>query len=56
MRLTEYDEAAAITRWQLADVRANSPAKGRSLSKRQRDMVIEIPLACIQRANVHVNF
>ncbi len=57
-----YDAAAAaagssaVTRWRLADVRANATAKGRRLSKRQRALVIEIPVARITSARVFVDF
>ncbi|GFH27419.1 uncharacterized protein HaLaN_25738 [Haematococcus lacustris] len=56
LQLMEFDEAAGRTRWQVADVRANAPTKGRGLSKRQRAMVLEIPVSNIQRAKVHVDF
>jgi hypothetical protein len=54
--LAQADEAAGITRWRLADVRANAPVKGRKLSKRQREMTFDIPLAAITRVRVHVDF
>eukprot|EP00199_Chlamydomonas_sp_CCMP681_P005582 CAMPEP_0119110148 /NCGR_PEP_ID=MMETSP1180-20130426/27233_1 /TAXON_ID=3052 ORGANISM="Chlamydomonas cf sp, Strain CCMP681" /NCGR_SAMPLE_ID=MMETSP1180 /ASSEMBLY_ACC=CAM_ASM_000741 /LENGTH=261 /DNA_ID=CAMNT_0007096313 /DNA_START=244 /DNA_END=1029 /DNA_ORIENTATION=- len=56
MQLVEFDEALQVTSWRLADVRANAPAKGRGLSKRQLSTVLEIPLASIKKAHVHVNF
>ncbi len=41
--------------WRLADVKANAPGKGRKLSKRKREMVIEIPVSSLRLARVHVD-
>ena len=54
--LVEADESGGVTRWRLADVRANAPVKGRKLSKRQREMTFDIPMASITRARIHVDF
>ncbi|KAL4433703.1 hypothetical protein ABPG75_000144 [Micractinium tetrahymenae] len=52
-----HDAAAALTRWRLADVRANrTGGKGRGLSRKQRDAVYELPLAAIKRVNLHIDF
>lgn len=56
LELASWDEASGVTRWRLADVRANAPVKGRKLSKRQREMTFDIPLAAITRARIHVDF
>lgn len=52
-----YDAAAGVTRWRLADVRANrTGGKGRGLSRKQRDSVVELAVAAIRRVNVHLDF
>eukprot|EP00955_Chlamydomonas_euryale_P112433 366130-Chlamydomonas_euryale.AAC.60 len=56
MELLEYDEAQTSTVWKLADVKANSPGKGRAMSKKQREMRVTIPAAKIVRARIHVDF
>jgi hypothetical protein len=56
LQLVTYDEAAGTSSWQLADVRANAPQKGRKLSKRQRELVFEVPLAQLLAARIHVDF
>ncbi|KAI3433874.1 hypothetical protein D9Q98_003676 [Chlorella vulgaris] len=55
LRFVEVDAAAGVTRWKLADVRANrAGAKGRPLGKK-KDAVVEIALASISRVNLHVD-
>lgn len=54
--LQAYDEAAQTTAWQLADVRANAPAKGRKMSKRQLAMRLELAVSQLRRVRVHVDF
>jgi ribosome maturation factor RimP len=54
------DEANApstggISRWTLADVRANRSGKGRVLNKKQRETLIEIPIKYILHVNLHVD-
>lgn len=52
-----HDAAAALTRWRLADVRANrTGGKGRGLSRKQRDTLFELPLSAIRRVNLHIDF
>ena len=47
---------AAVTRWRLADVRANRTAgKGRPLNKKQRESIVEIEVAAITKVNLHVD-
>ncbi|GIL81705.1 hypothetical protein Vretimale_1345 [Volvox reticuliferus] len=50
------DEAAGLSSWRLANVRANATVKGRALSKRQLAQLITVPLAQISRVRIHVNF
>ncbi|GLI61205.1 hypothetical protein VaNZ11_003497 [Volvox africanus] len=54
--LVGLDEAAGLSSWHLANVRANATVKGRALSKRQLAQVITVPLAQISRVRIHVNF
>ena len=58
LAFSELDAAAGVTRWKLADVRANrqSGGKGRGLNRKQRDAVYELPLAVLRRVNLHVDF
>eukprot|EP00887_Chlorella_sp_A99_P005108 scaffold25.g5108.t1 len=51
------DEAAGVTRWRLADVRANRSAtgRGRSLTRKQREAEWLIPLAALRRVNLHLD-
>ena len=56
LELTAFDEAAGTTAWRLADVRANAFQKGRKLSKRQRQQVIDIPVVALERVRIHVDF
>jgi hypothetical protein len=56
LELIEHDQAQGLTKWRLADVRANAPVKGRALSKRQRAAVYDIPVPSITRARVFVDF
>lgn len=48
---------AGVSRWRLADVRANRAAagKGRGLNKKQRETVIEIPAGALRRVNLHLD-
>ncbi|GIL58567.1 hypothetical protein Vafri_13510 [Volvox africanus] len=54
--LVGLDEAAGLSSWRLANVRANATVKGRALSKRQLAQLITVPLALISRVRIHVNF
>ncbi len=56
MELLSYDEATNNTEWRLADCRANAPMKGRSLSKKQKEMRFTIPLGSLTRLRIHVDF
>ena len=56
MDLLAYDEVAGTTEWRLADVRANSPMKGRSMSKKQKEMRFSIAVSSLTRLRIHVNF
>lgn len=55
LQFVEVDEVTGVTRWQLADVRANSPGKGRKLNKKQRETVIELAVADVRKVNLHVD-
>lgn len=46
---------AAETLWKIADVKKNAPTKGRSLTKKQREQRITIPVASLQKARIHVD-
>ena len=58
LTFSEYDAGAGLTRWRLADVRANRGAggKGRGLNRKQRDAVYELPLGALRRVNLHIDF
>lgn len=56
LELLDYDESAGTSEWGLASVRANAPMKGRSMSKKQKEMRFMIPVANIVRARIHVDF
>ncbi len=47
---------AGSTDWRLAVVKANSPVKGRSLSKKQKEMRVTIPVANLTKVRIHVDF
>lgn len=49
--------SGGVTRWRLANVRANRAAagKGRGLTKKQREAVFEIPVASLRRVNLHLD-
>lgn len=49
------ETAGGVSRWTLADVRANRSGKGRVLNKKQRETVIEIPIKDIVQVNLHVD-
>ena len=51
-----WEEAAGVTRWRLADVRANRKGgKGRALNRKQREQVWDIPLGALRRVNLHLD-
>lgn len=54
--LQSYDEASGATVWRLAEVRANAAVKGRAMSKKQKELRLEIPLAAVARIRVFVDF
>ena len=58
LTFVEHDAAAGVTRWRLADVRANRQAggKGRGLNRKQRHAVYELPLDALRRVNLHIDF
>lgn len=56
LQLQAFDAEAGTSEWQVANVKANLPGKGRQLSKKQREARIVIPLASIKGARVYVNF
>lgn len=58
LNFSEYDAASGLTRWKLADVRANrnQAGKGRGLNRKQRDAVYELPLAAVRRVNLYLDF
>lgn len=49
------DEGTEVTNWRVADVKANAPTKGRSLSKKQREARIAIPVANLRKARIYVD-
>lgn len=51
------DSESVVSRWKLADVRANRAAggKGKALNKKQRETVVDIPLQHLHRVNLHVD-
>jgi len=57
--VNDGDEEGAVvgvvSKWTLADVRANRSGKGRLLNKKQRETVIEIPIKDILKVNLHVD-
>lgn len=57
-QVLQYQEISgdgAVTRWKLADVRANRTGKGKPLNKKQRETVIEIDVGAIKQINLHVD-
>lgn len=49
-------DGGGVSRWRLADVRANrSGGKGRGLNKKQREAVLEIPVASLRRVTLHID-
>lgn len=52
LRFVEASSDSTV--WTLADVKANSPSKGRMLSKRQKQAQICIPLNKVQRVSMYV--
>lgn len=56
LSFVELDSAAGVTRWRLADVRANKGGKGRGLNAKQRREVYEVPLSSIIRVNLFLDF
>ena len=55
LRFQGVSEDEQLTRWTLADVRANRSGKGRLLNKKQRETVIEIATGDIKHVNLHVD-
>lgn len=55
LQYQDMSDAGTVTRWKLADVRANRTGKGRPLNKKQRETVIEIPVSAIKQTNLHVD-
>lgn len=55
LQFVSYSAEDGVTRWRLANVRANRVGKGRPLNKKQRETVIEIPTAAVRSANLHVD-
>jgi hypothetical protein len=53
--MDSQDSDTGVSLWRLADVKANAPGKGRKLSKRKREAVVEIPLSRLTLARVHVD-
>ncbi|GAX80195.1 hypothetical protein CEUSTIGMA_g7633.t1 [Chlamydomonas eustigma] len=56
LELVTYDEEACTTTWRLANVRANAPVKGRSLSKKQKEQTFEIAVSSLIKLRIHVDF
>lgn len=57
LSFVEHDAAAGMTRWKLADVRANrAGGKGRGLNRKQRDAVYELPVPALRRVCLHLDF
>ncbi len=57
LELESYDPEAGLSRWRLADVRVNrqQAGKGRGLTKKQREQVLEIPVGALRRVNLHLD-
>jgi ribosome maturation factor RimP len=55
LELLSFEEESGETVWGIADVRSNK-TKGRSLSKKQREVRITIPVDRISKARIHVDF
>lgn len=53
MDLVEVD--IEVSRWKLADVKANSPGKGRGLNKKMREQVHDINIDKLKRVNLHID-
>ncbi|GAB4821074.1 hypothetical protein N2152v2_008120 [Parachlorella kessleri] len=55
--LVEVDSAAGMSRWRLANVRANRQqgGKGRGMNKKQREQMFEVPVASLRRVNLHLD-
>ena len=56
LELVGLEEEAGSSRWKLADVKANSPGKGRRLSKKMREQQIVLPIACLKKVNLHIDY
>eukprot|EP00898_Chlorokybus_atmophyticus_P001970 jgi/Chlat1/2774/Chrsp187S02946 len=50
------DEDGSVTHWRLANVKVNRGEKGKGLSKKQRERILDIPVSAIQRVNLHLDF
>jgi len=55
LRLVSVDMELQQSVWNLADVRANWPGKGRKLSKKKLAAEVLIPIGAITSANLHVD-
>ena len=55
--LVAFDEAAGLTTWQVANVRANRAhlKKGQPLSKKVKDRRITLPLAALRTIHLHID-
>lgn len=54
--LLEYDEEAGTTAWKLGEVKANTPQKGRAMSKKQKELRFSIAVSALTRVRIHVDF
>lgn len=55
--LVAFDEAAGVTTWQVANVRANRAhlKKGQPLSKKVKDRRITLPLSALRTIHLHID-
>jgi hypothetical protein len=56
LELESLDIEAQSSVWRIANVKMNSGVKGRKLTKKQRSALINIPLMCIAKVNIHAEF
>lgn len=49
------DEARGVVTWCLADVRVNRGDRGRPMTKKQRSLMVDLPLAAIKRVNLYID-
>jgi len=55
LSLVSVDMELKQSVWNLANVRANWPGKGRKLSKKKLEAEVPIPIGAITSANLHID-